>query len=230
MKKILIIDDEKDIILLLKDFLEIENFEVVSTTNSGEAMSLLTDDISIVILDINMPGISGIQLCKEIRKTSQVPIIFISCNSSQSDILLGLGIGADDYITKPFDPIELIARIKANIRRSEIFSVTQKNIVCFDDITLYINNYKMFKGDKEINITSKEFNLLVFFIKNAHIVLSRDKILREVWNDSHYDENVVNTTIKRLRDKLNSDNSNKTYIKTIWSVGYVFEADVKYVK
>lgn len=229
MKKILIVDDEKDIILLLKDFLEIENFEVVSTTNSQEAMGLLTDDISIVLLDVNMPGLSGIQLCKEIRKISQVPIIFISCNSSQSDILLGLGIGADDYITKPFDPIELIARIKANIRRSETFSVTKKNIVCFDDITLNINNYKMFKGDEEINISSKEFTLLVFFLKNAHIALSRDKILREVWNDSHYDENVVNTTIKRLRDKLKSYNSNKTYIKTIWSVGYMFEADVKYV-
>lgn len=230
MKKILIVDDEEDIILLLKDFLEIENFEVISTTNSQEVMGLLTDDISIVILDVNMPGISGVKLCKEIRKTSQVPIIFLSCKGSQSDILLGLGIGADDYITKPFDPIELIARIKANIRRSEIFSETKKNIVCcFDDISLYIDNYRMYKGDKQVNISSREFSLLVYFVKNAHIVLSRDKILSEVWNHSHYDENLVNTTIKRLRDKLNSDNSNKTYIKTIWGVGYMFEADVKYV-
>lgn len=229
MKKILIIDDEKDIILLLKDFLEIDNFEVVFTTKPEEAMGLLTDDISIVILDINMPGISGIQLCKDIRRVSKVPVLFISCNSSQSDKLLGLGVGADDYITKPFDPIELIARIKANIRRSENFSTSEKNVVCFDDITLYMNNYKVFKGDKEINISGKEFVLLTFFIKNAHIVLSRDKILTEVWGNDYYNENVVNTTIKRLRDKLKSEGG-KTYIKTIWSVGYMFEADVKYLE
>jgi DNA-binding response OmpR family regulator len=229
MKKILIIDDEKDIIMLLKDFLEIENFEVIFTTKPEEAMDLLTDDISIVVLDINMPGISGIQLCKDIRRVSKVPVLFISCNSSQSDKLLGLGVGADDYITKPFDPIELIARIKANIRRSENFSTSEKNVVCFDDITLYMNNYKLFKGDKEINISGKEFVLLTFFIKNAHIVLSRDKILTEVWGNDYYNENVVNTTIKRLRDKLKSQ-SGKTYIKTIWSVGYMFEADVKYVE
>ncbi|MCT4632802.1 MAG: response regulator transcription factor [Firmicutes bacterium] len=229
MKKILIIDDEKDIIMLLKDFLEIENFEVIFTTKPEEAMDLLTDDVSIVVLDINMPGISGIQLCKDIRRVSKVPVLFISCNSSQSDKLLGLGVGADDYITKPFDPIELIARIKANIRRSENFSTSEKNVVCFDDITLYMNNYKLFKGDKEINISGKEFVLLTFFIKNAHIVLSRDKILTEVWGNDYYNENVVNTTIKRLRDKLKSQ-SGKTYIKTIWSVGYMFEADVKYVE
>lgn len=229
MKKILIIDDEKDIIMLLKDFLEIDNFEVIFTTKPEEAMDLLTDDVSIVVLDINMPGISGIQLCKDIRRVSKVPVLFISCNSSQSDKLLGLGVGADDYITKPFDPIELIARIKANIRRSENFSTSEKNVVCFDDITLYMNNYKLFKGDKEINISGKEFVLLTFFIKNAHIVLSRDKILTEVWGNDYYNENVVNTTIKRLRDKLKSQ-SGKTYIKTIWSVGYMFEADVKYVE
>lgn len=230
MHKILIVDDELDIILLVKDFLEMDNFEVVYTTSSKEAMGLLTEDISLVILDINMPGISGTEICKEMRKHSKVPIIFMSCKSAQADILLGLGIGADDYITKPFDPIELVARIKANIRRNEMISVVQedkKNILCFDDYTLYMDNYRLFKGDEEIKITTKEFSLLLFFAKNAHIVFSRDKILREVWSHAHYDENVVNTTIKRLRDKLNYG-SDKSYIKTIWSVGYMFEADITY--
>ncbi len=230
MSKIMVVDDEIEIADMIEDFLLIENIEVVKADSAEKALELLSDDIELMVLDINLDGMNGIELCKEIRKTNFVPIIFLTCNSSQNDLLLGLGVGADDYITKPFNPIELVARIKVCLRRSKSYSQEgsiKDEIITFGDIVIDISSYKVFKNKEDVNITPKEFSLLMYFIENAYIVLSRDKILNEVWGDTYYDNNLVNTTIKRLRRKIENDPKEPQYIKTIWGAGYVFESETR---
>jgi len=226
---ILVVDDEIDIVNMIEDFLSLESINVVKATSGEEALKKINKDIKLVVLDINMPGISGIEVCKKIRKQYFTPIIFLTCNNSQSDTLLGLGVGADDYITKPFNPIELVARIKANIRRFEKYKDgnIKEEIITFGDIIVHKKKYKVYKNNENVKITSKEFELLNYLIKNAFIVLTRKQILEKVWGDTHYDENLVNTTIKRLRKKIEDEFDDPKYIKTVWGVGYVFEGEVR---
>ncbi|WP_432401492.1 response regulator transcription factor [Wukongibacter sp. M2B1] len=231
MDKIMIVDDEKDIIYMIKDFTKIYDIQVVEAFSGEEALEKFDETIKMLIIDINMDGMSGIELCKRIRESSNVPIIFLTCKNSQRDIILGLGVGADDYITKPFDPIELIARAKANIRRYKDYNKTKavKNdyVISFNNIKVLKNSYKVLKDDIDTNLTAKEFKLLLYLIENANLVLSRDQILDNVWNNNYYDKNVVTTTIKRLRKKIEDYPDNPSYIKTVWGVGYVFEAKLK---
>ncbi len=229
MSKIMVVDDEIEIAEMIEDFLRIESIEVVKASNSETALKNLDDSIQLLVLDINMDGMNGIELCKEIRKSSFIPIIFLTCNHSQNDMLLGLGVGADDYITKPFNPVELVARIKAILRRTQSYNQgsIKDEIITFGDIIIYKKRYKIYKTNVDVKITAKEFNLLLYLIENAYIVLSRDQILTNVWGDSYYDENLVNTTIKRLRKKIEDNPEKPAYIKTIWGVGYVFEGDVR---
>jgi len=226
---ILVVDDEIDIVNMIEDFLSFENVNVIKATSGEKALKKFNKDIKLVVLDINMPGISGIEVCKKIRKQYFTPIIFLTCNNSQSDTLLGLGVGADDYITKPFNPIELVARIKANIRRFEKYKDgnIKEEIITFGDIIVHKKKYKVYKNNENVKITSKEFELLNYLIKNAFIVLTRKQILEKVWGDTHYDENLVNTTIKRLRKKIEDEFDDPKYIKTVWGVGYVFEGEVR---
>ena len=230
MSKIMVVDDEIEIADMIEDFLRIENIEVVKANSAEKALKLFNEDIELLVLDINLEdGLNGIELCKQIRKTNFIPIIFLTCKNSQNDMLLGFGVGADDYITKPFNPVELVARIKANIRRIRPYNKgsIKDEIITFGDIAIYRKGYKVYKNKEDVNITSKEFNLLLYLIENAYIVLSRNQILNSVWGDSFYDENLVNTTIKRLRKKIENNPDNPEYIKTIWGAGYVFEGDVR---
>lgn len=229
MSKIMVVDDEIEIAEMIEDFLRLENIEVVKANSGEKALELFDDSIDLVVLDVNMDGISGIDTCKEIRKKSFTPVIFLTCNNSQSDMLLGLGVGADDYISKPFNPIELVARIKANIRRAESYNrgSISDEIITFDDIAVYRKRFKVYKSNVDVKISTKEFELLVYLMENAYIVLKRDQILNHVWGDTFYDENLVNTTIKRLRRKIEDDPENPEYIKTIWGAGYVFQGDVR---
>ncbi|MCG8539396.1 MAG: response regulator transcription factor [Clostridia bacterium] len=231
MDKIMIVDDEKDIIYMIKDFTKLYDIQVVEAFSGEEALEKFDATIKMLIIDINMDGMSGIELCKKIRQLSNVPIMFLTCQNSQRDIILGLGVGADDYITKPFDPIELLARAKANIRRYMDYNkgkvVTSDGIISFSDIKVLKNSYKVLKKDMDVNLTAKEFKLLLYLIENAHLVLSRDQILDKVWDNNYYDKNVVTTTIKRLRKKIEDYPDNPLYIKTVWGVGYVFEAKLK---
>ncbi len=225
----MVVDDEIEIAEMIEDFLRIEDIEVVKASSSEMALEMLNDEIQLLVLDINMDGMNGIDLCKEIRKTSYIPIIFLTCHNSQNDMLLCLGVGADDYITKPFNPVELVARIKANLRRTQSYNKgsIKDEIITFGDIVIYKKRYKIYKRKVDVKITAKEFNLLLYLIENAYIVLSRDQMLVNVWGDSYYDENLVNTTIKRLRKKIEDNPEKPEYIKTIWGVGYVFEGDVR---
>ncbi len=229
MTKVMIVDDEIEIADMIEDFLRLENIEVIKAKSAGEALERLDGSVELLVMDINMDGMNGIELCKVIREDNYVPIIFLTCNNSQNDMLLGLGVGADDYITKPFNPVELVARIKANIRRSRSYNGgnIKDEIITFGDIAIYKKRYKVFKNQVDVGITTKEFNLLMFLIDNAYIVLSRDSILTSVWGDSFYDENLVNTTVKRLRKKIENNSENPEFIKTIWGAGYVFEGEVR---
>ncbi len=227
----MIVDDEKDIIYMIKDFTKIYDIQVIEAFSGEEALEKFDETIKMLIIDINMDGMSGIELCKKIRESSNVPIMFLTCKNSQRDIILGLGVGADDYITKPFDPIELIARAKANIRRYKDYNkvevVKNDDIISFNNIKVLKNSYKVLKDDVDTNLTAKEFKLLLYLIENAHLVLSRDQILDNVWNNNYYDKNVVTTTVKRLRRKIEDYPDNPSYVKTVWGVGYVFEAKLK---
>lgn len=233
MTRVMIVDDEIEIAEMIEDFLTIEGIEVIKASSGEQALELFDQTIDSVVLDINMPGINGIQTCKEIRSRSFVPIIFLTCNNSQSDMVLGLGLGADDYITKPFNPVELVARIKANLRRANRYTEKQiqgritDEIMTFGDIVIYKQRYKVFKGGVDIQITSTEFKLLLFMAENALIVLTRSQILNHVWGSEYYDENLVNTTIKRLRKKIEDNLDKPGYIKTIHGVGYVLEGKVR---
>ncbi|WZL73829.1 response regulator transcription factor [Clostridiaceae bacterium 35-E11] len=231
MDKIMVVDDEKDIIYMIRDFMKIHQIEVVEAFSGQEAIEKLDDAIKLLVLDINMEDMSGIELCKEIRKESNLPILFLTARSSQADKILGLGMGGDDYITKPFDPIELVARVQANLRRYDIYNHTNevqgRRAITFDNIVVYPQHYRVLKNDRDIQLSMKEFELLLYFIKNAFLVLSREQILDNVWSHQVYDYNVVNTNIKRLRKKLEDDPKNPKYIKTIWGIGYTFEEKCK---
>ncbi|WIF95753.1 response regulator transcription factor [Caminicella sporogenes] len=230
MDKIMVVDDEKKIVHMISQFMKINNLEVVPAYSGKEAIEKLNSDIKLVILDISMENLDGMETCKIIRKKTNIPIIFLSAKSSQYDKVLGFGIGADDYITKPFDPIELVARVKAHIRRYKEYNNSNpnanKNIIKFDNIEIHINAHKVLKNGKEINLSTTEFNLLLFFINNVHTVLTRKQILNNVWKSELYDENTVNTYVKRLRHKIEDNKSNPKYIKSIRGIGYIFEAKI----
>ncbi|QEK10980.1 response regulator transcription factor [Crassaminicella thermophila] len=226
MCKIMVVDDEKKIVKMISEFMKIYQIQVIPAFSGKDALARLDDSIQLIILDINMSQLNGIETCKNIRKKSNVPILFLSANSSQADKILGLGVGADDYITKPFDPIELVARVKANIRRHSEYNKLskEKNIIQFDDIQIHKDAYKVLKNGEELNLSSTEFKLLLYFVDNSYIALTRKQILNHVWESELYGDNTVTKYVKRLRDKL----GNNTYIKSVRSVGYIFEP--KYLK
>lgn len=233
MYKIMVVDDEKRIIDMISEFMKIYQIQVIPAFSGKDALARLDDSIQLILLDINMSSLNGIETCKKIRKKSNVPILFLSANTSQADKILGLGVGADDYITKPFDPIELVARVKANIRRHNEYNKLskEKNIIEFDDIQIHKDAYKVLKNGKELNLSSTEFKLLLYFVDNAHIALSRKQILNHVWESELYGDNTVTKYVKRLRDKLGHNQNNTDYIKSVRSVGYIFEPKhLKYIK
>lgn len=227
MDKVLVVDDEKEIVLLIKDFLQIYSIEVIEAYSGEEALAKLDEAIKLVILDINMEGMSGIDVCKKIREMTNIPVIFLTAKASQSDKVLGFGIGSDDYITKPFDPIELAARVKANIRRYAEYngrSITEHDeTIRIGSLTIYPGHYRVLKDGVTVSLTYKEFELFLYLVRNAGLVLTKEQILNKVWGSNTYDYNVVTTNIKRLRRKLEKDPDNPEYIHTIWGVGYVFE-------
>lgn len=226
MDKIMVVDDEKRIVGMIAEFMKVNDIEVISAYNGEMALQRLSQDIQLFILDINMDKLNGIELCKIIRQKYNIPIIFLSSKTTQSDKVLGLGIGADDYITKPFDPIELVARVKSHIRRYREYCQSIKpqagKVIRFNDITVYREAYKVTKGKQEISLSTTEFKLLLFFIDNVFKALTRNQILQHVWESEQYDENTVTTYVKRLRDKL-QDYDEESYFKSVRGVGYIFE-------
>lgn len=222
--KILVIEDDNDLGNLIKDYLEINGFQVLIANDGLKGIEISNDPkIKLIILDIMLPLLDGIEVCKRIRKISKMPIIMLSAKSGEMDKILTLGVGADDYITKPFSPMELVARVKAHIRRYTSFSNDiPLNIKQFGDLIVDSKGYKALLNGKEVALTSKEFQILDFFTSNPSQVFSKSQVYENVWGYSEYmDENTIAVYVKRLREKLGEYGEKS--IKTIWGVGYKWE-------
>lgn len=225
-KKILIVDDDKRVVQMLVEYMKLYDFKTVCAYSGRDALAFFDETIDLIVLDINMDDINGIDVCRKIRENNNVPIIMLSANAASFEKIKALGEGADDYVVKPFDPLELIARIKAHINRIERYKAS-KNLeapIEFDDIKIYRNAYKVTKNGADICLSNTEFRLLVYLTDNAFKAVSRQQILKDVWQSDLYDENIVNTYIKRIREKLEGMGGNEKYIKSIRGVGYMFEA------
>lgn len=224
--KILLIEDDIEISEMLQRFLESESFEIVNAFDGEEAcQKFAKETFDLVLLDIMIPKLNGIEVMQNIRLISTVPIIIISAKDTDLDKSLGLGLGADDYITKPFSVIEVLARIKANIRRSTRYSpnipMNEPQILTSHDIIMNLDDYTVTKGDKIIELTAKEFEMLKLFIQNPKKVYTKAQLYSQIWNDAYLgDENAVNVHISRLRTKIEDDAKNPRYIKTVWGIGY----------
>lgn len=219
--KILVIDDESRMRKLVRDFLSKKGYDVLEASNGEEAMDIFYSDkeIGLLILDVMMPKMDGWEVCREVRKTSKVPIIMLTAKADERDELLGFELGVDEYVTKPFSPKILVARVEAILRRSNVGN--NDGIITVGDIRMDKNAHEVFVGDKPIELSFKEFELLAYFIENQGIALSRERILNNVWNYDYFgDARTIDTHVKKLRNKMGEQGK---YIKTIWGMGYKFE-------
>lgn len=222
-KKILVVDDESRMRKLVRDFLERERYQVLEAENGMEAMEIFYEDkeIALVILDVMMPKMDGWQTCREIRQTSEVPVIMLTARSEERDELQGFSLGVDEYISKPFSPKILVARVGAILRR--VNGTGAEDVLDAGGILIDKAAHQVKIDGKEIELSFKEFELLVYFAENQGIALSREKILNNVWNYDYFgDARTIDTHVKKLRSKLGDKGE---YIKTIWGMGYKFGVD-----
>lgn len=229
-KVILVVDDDKDIRNMIKIYLQNDSYSVVLAKDGMEALRVLEDTkVDLVVLDIMMPGMDGMETCMKIRENHNMPIIFLSAKVEDMDKIMGLSAGGDDYLTKPFNPMELTARVKANIRRVDIFDKIEndgqeEDIITLDDLIINIDTHQVFCKDEEIHLTKTEFDILKLLASNRGIVFSIEKIYNKVWKDEFFvTDNTVTVHIRKLREKLKDDYKKPKYIKTIWGVGYKIE-------
>ncbi len=223
--KILLIEDDAEISEMLKNYLLIENYEVVCAADGQTACTLFDGTVfSLVLLDLMIPQISGMDVMQHIRKNSVVPILILSAKDTEADKTLGLGLGADDYITKPFSVVEVLARIKANIRRTTQYdnaAMAAPTLVTAGDLTMNLSDYTLTKRGEKIELTAKEFEILKLFLKNPQKVYTKEQIYSLVWQDAYCgDENAVNVHISRLRNKIEDDTRDPRYVITVWGIGY----------
>lgn len=220
--KILVVDDEKRMRILVKDFLVKADFEVIEASNGGEALDCFYEDkdIALIILDVMMPVINGWDVCREIRESSKVPIIMLTACGEERDELLGFQLGVDEYISKPFSPKILVARIEAILRRTS--KLPGEDVLSAGGIEIDKSAHEVRIDGNLIDLSYKEFELLTYFVENKGIALSREKILNNVWNYDYFgDARTIDTHVKKLRSKLGDKGE---LIKTIWAMGYKFEA------
>lgn len=228
MSKVLIIEDEVAIAELQKDYLEINDYEVTIEHDGAKGLeAALKEEFNLVILDLMLPGMDGYEICKNIRSKKDIPIIIVSAKKDDIDKVRGLGLGADDYMTKPFSPSELVARVKAHLSRYErLVSATHKtnDMVEVRGIKIDKTARRVYVGGEEKVFTTKEFDLLTFLAENPNRVFSKDELFREIWDmESIGDIATVTVHIKKIREKIEDDTSNPQYIETIWGVGYRFK-------
>ena len=225
MPKVLIADDDKNICDILKLYLEHDGFEIYFAHDGSRALTVFQEQTpDIILLDIMLPVINGWEVCKMIRRSSEVPIIMLTARDTMEDKLEGLGMGADDYIIKPFDPKEVIARVKVQMRRqAKESSPKQQSTIVVGTLAVNLDRYEVLLDGKPVELKPKETQLLHFFVKNKNMVFSREKLLSEVWGYDYMGETrTVDVHIKRLREKLNNG-TEQWDIKTVWGVGYKFE-------
>lgn len=226
--KILIIEDDNDLSNIMKDFIKNSGYEVRQCFDGNESLDIFKSfNPNLVILDIMLPNLDGIEICKEIRDIANIPIIIISAKNTDYDKVLALGVGADDYLTKPFSQIELVARIKSHLRRATKFSITndsKNTIKSFGDLTINSESFEVIVNKKKIDFSPKEFQLLDYLASHPSIVFTKDQLIDSIWGYSEFiDQNTIAVYIGRLREKLTKEGI--TNIKTVWGVGYKWEKE-----
>lgn len=228
---ILVVDDEQEIADLVEIYLVSDGYKVFKASNALEGLDILEkEEIHMCLLDIMMPGMSGLEMCKKIRETNNIPIIMLSAKSTDLDKILGLGTGADDYVVKPFNPLELTARVKSQLRRytqlnpnSNIYE-NARNEISIRGLTINKDNHKVTVFDEEVKLTPIEFDILYLLASNPGKVFSTDEIFEKVWNEKVYEaNNTVMVHIRRLRGKMKEDERQDKIITTVWGVGYKIE-------
>ena len=223
--KILLVEDDAEICSMLKTYLERENFEVAAACDGRQAVQMFSEErFDLVLLDLMIPKISGMDVLQKIRSQSVVPVIILSAKASETDKTLGLGLGADDYITKPFSLAEVLARVRAALRRTLQYDaepVREPQVLKAGDLSMNLEDYSVTKAGERIELTAKEFAILKLLMKNPKRVYTKEQIYSLVWNDEYFgDENAVNVHISRLRNKLEGDPRRPEYVVTVWGIGY----------
>ncbi len=232
MYNILVCDDDKEIVKAIEIYLTKEGYNVLKSYNGEEALNILKmNTVHLIILDIMMPVKDGIEALKEIRKSESIPVIMLSAKSEDEDKIKGLNLGADDYVTKPFNPLELIARVNSGIRRyTKLGNIDSNNKTIFKSGDLIIDDElkKVVVEGKEVKLTPTEYNILKFLTKNKGTVYSIEKIYENVWNDEPYSaENIIAVHIRHIREKIEINPKEPKYLKVIWGIGYKIEKIVK---
>ncbi|MGG5370922.1 response regulator transcription factor [Enterococcus sp. AZ196] len=223
MVKILMVEDEQEISELVVFYLKNENYEVIPCTNGQEALEKIrTQEFSMAILDVMLPDISGFDICQEIRKKYTYPIIMLTAKGEEIDKITGLTLGADDYITKPFRPLELVARVKAQLRRVTQYSNLGRNVLTVKGIELDVDKRKVFLNEQELYLTPIEFSILRLLMERQDQVVSSEEIFKEVWGEKYYvnSNNTIMVHIRHLREKMQDTGEKYKYIQTAWGIGY----------
>ncbi len=228
MSKILIVEDEEAIADLEKDYLELSGFEVeIASDGTSGLKKALEEEFHLVILDLMLPGVDGFEICRQIREMKNIPIIMVSAKKDDIDKIRGLGLGADDYMTKPFSPSELVARVKAHLNRYERLvssNVKENSIIEIRGIKIDKTARRVWVNGEEKNFTSREFDLLAFLAENPNHVFTKEELFRKIWDmDSVGDIATVTVHIKKIREKIEVNSAKPQYIETIWGVGYRFK-------
>lgn len=224
---ILIVEDEKELGELVRDYLKVEGYNVILAFDGEEAIRMFQqEDPLLVVLDIMLPKIDGIEVCRRIRSNSNVPILLVSAKKSEVDKIIGLGIGADDYITKPFSPGELVARIKAQLRRYNHYSSPKQmnKRLEFDNLIIDEKGFTVKVSSKFVEVSAKEFQLLHYLATNQGQVFSKEQLFEKIWGyDCYGDMNAVTVYVRKIREKIEENPSKPKYIKTVWGIGYKFD-------
>lgn len=231
-KKILIAEDDADISMIEEVYLEGAGYQVKVTADGREVTSLLQEEsFDLLLLDVMLPGRSGYEICREIREQRKmdIPILMVTARTESLDKIRGLGVGADDYISKPFDPAELVARVHANLRQYERLTKKNaqteqnKNEICMHGLRILPDSWKVYKGEKEIKFPNREFELLKFLASNPNIVFSKEQLFEKIWGYDYIgDSATVMVHINRIREKIEEDSKNPKILETVWGVGYRF--------
>ena len=228
MKKILIIEDDYAIAAIERDYLEIEHFEVEIAADGIEGLNkALNENFDLIMLDLMLPGIDGFTVCRKLREKLDIPILMITARREDIDKIRGLGLGADDYIVKPFSPSVLVARVKAHLAQYDRLKLkgTPKPEICIGSIRVNTDTHRVYVDEEEKDLKNKEYELLLFLMLNADVVFSKETLYERIWGmDAMGDNATVAVHINRLREKIEDDPSNPRYIQTVWGAGYRFKA------
>ncbi|MFB4328406.1 response regulator transcription factor [Paenibacillus sp. CR_12] len=226
-KRILLVEDDNDINQLIESQLKQDHYSVASARDGEEALALFQKEkFDLILLDLMLPKVNGMELLKHIRETSKVPVLIISAKGSDLDKAMGLGFGADDYISKPFSMIELTARVQAAIRRATVYAETESKpadppVITFKDLVLDLHSFSVKVKGNSVPLTAKEFHILKLLLTHHSRVFTKEQIYQLIWEEDYYgNENVINVHIRRLREKIEEDPSAPQYIRTIWGIGY----------